>query len=85
MKSITSRPKLNNQFPYKPTKGSLKVNVTIRFPVHLRKCASILYRFRDRTSYLSKFADCNPSAFGAPIGVKPGRISRSFVRILLKC
>jgi len=43
------------------------------------KCASILCRFRDIASELSKVVDFNPlPAFYAPVRGDPGRISRKF-------
>ena len=68
--------------------GSLKVisNVTIRYSAcdflfdFNRYCASILYRFRDTASYLSKVADFNPPHLHlAPLqGFTPGEFLADF-------
>ena len=51
----------------------------VRLSIRLyRNYVSIFYRFRDIAGYLSKVADFDPppTAFGAPAGGDPGRISR---------
>ena len=58
-------------------------NATIRYSAYdflfdfNRSRASILYRFRDIVSYLSKVADFNPPspAFGTPVWADPSGIS----------